>query len=113
VSASSPPTDPSIDIPHWGFPFARGYVVEQDTPEHVMACENVIVACPVGFRMDRPEFGWPFPEFRTTPLSTDELTAALNQFEPRGAAIGAEYADEADAAIRHMQINVQVVADGN
>lgn len=98
--------------PHFAFPFKRsgGLVrtVEQDTEEHVMACENVIVRCPVGFRAERPEFGWPFPEFRTAPLDLSELEAALRRWEPRGQASAQEWADEADAAVREIQVEVGV-----
>ncbi len=103
------------DAPHFAFPFQRGAtgsvsVVEQDTPEHVMACENVIVRCPLGFRQERPEFGWPFPEFRNVPLNLDPLREALTLFEPRGEVSVYEYADAADAATRYIPI--EVTTDG-
>lgn len=101
------------DRPHFSYPFERGVdgnvkVVEQDTDEHVMACENVIIRCPVGWREERPEFGWPFPEFATTPLDLGPLENALDRFEPRGRAVGHDIADAADAAIRHVQVDVEV-----
>lgn len=101
------------DRPHFAFPFQRGStgkvnVVEQDTLEHVNACENVIVRCPVGFRDDRPEFGWPFPEFRTIPINTKELTEALRTFEPRGRASAQEHIDAAEAAVRRISVDVEV-----
>ena len=34
------------DRPHFRYPFRRGNVVEQDTVEHVMSCELVIVSYP-------------------------------------------------------------------
>jgi phage baseplate assembly protein W len=100
------------DRPHFAFPFTRGVtgkvnVNEQDTIEHVMACEHVIVRCPLGFRDDRPEFGWPFPVFQNAPLDLTALTEALNRFEPRGTATGHEYADEADQATRNITIQVE------
>jgi phage baseplate assembly protein W len=96
------------DIPHWTFPFARGSYVEQDTTDHVMSCENVIVRCPLGFRDDRPDFGIPFPEFATVPVDPAAVTAALRRLEPRGEARGEEYADTADATIRHLSIDIGV-----
>jgi phage baseplate assembly protein W len=96
------------DRPHFGFPFARGFVVEQDTTDHIASCENVIVRCPVGFRDERPDFGIPWPEFATAPISPSEITAALRRLEPRGNAAGEEYADVADASIRHLSITVEV-----
>lgn len=97
--------------PHWGYPFARGSYVEQDTPDHVSSCENVIVRCPVGFREERPDFGIPWPEFATAPIDPVEITAALRRLEPRGNATGEEYADAVDASIRHLSITVEVPSD--
>lgn len=98
------------EIPHFRYPFTRGpdgrvQVVEQDTPEHIKSCQSVIVRCPTGFREERPEFGWSFPEFRTAPLDLSELAGALRRFEPRAQHVTVqEWADEADAAIRHAQV---------
>lgn len=58
--------------------------MEQDSPEHVMSCENVILRCPTGFRLARPEFGIPEILFRNVPLDFGELETALRRFEPRG-----------------------------
>src|SRR5687768_199653 len=93
------------DLPHFAHPFGRGAngsvnVVEQDTEEHVMACVNVIARCPRGYRLDRPDFGWPFPEFRTAPLNVRDLEEALNLFEPRSTSTGEELADLADSSVR-------------
>lgn len=99
--------------PHFAYPFQRGAsggvnAVEQDTVEHVTACENVIVRCPLGWREERPEFGWPWPEFHPAPLPLGPLQAALRQFEPRGNTSAVEYADVVDASIRYMQVDVEV-----
>jgi phage baseplate assembly protein W len=99
------------DVPHFAFPFGRSdgkvAVVEQDTSQHVMACENVIVRCPVGFRNERPEFGWRFPQFDPVPLDVRPLEAALARFEPRGHANAEEHADAVSAAVRHISIEVE------
>ena len=98
--------------PHFAYPFQRDAsgkvpVVEQDTAEHVIACENVIVRCPLGFREDRPEFGWAFPEFHTAPLDLGPLEVALRRFEPRSRVRATEYASAADAAVREVQVEVE------
>lgn len=102
-----------LDRPHFEYPFRRGSdghvaCVEQDTPEHITSCENVIVRCPLGFRDDRPEFGWPFPEFVNIPISTRGLEDALRTFEPRGRAKAREYIEAADAAVRGISVDVEV-----
>ena len=99
------------DTPHFAYPFelnADGYVnvVEQDTPEHIMACENVIVRCPVGFRYERPEFGWEFPEFRNE-LDLGALEDALRRWEPRSRVTASELMDLADAATREVTVEVE------
>jgi phage baseplate assembly protein W len=96
------------EIPHMAFPFARGSVVEQDTEAHIMSCENVIVRCDLGFREDRPEFGWPFPTFQNNPLNLEPLRTALARFEPRGNADISQWADEAELAVQHIEILVGV-----
>lgn len=101
------------DRPHFAFPFQRGadgkvQVVEQDSEEHIMACENVIVRCPLGWREEKPEFGWPWPEFSTIPLDLSALEAALRQWEPRSRATAQEYADIAEAAVRDVIVSVEV-----
>lgn len=104
---------PQAERPHFQYPFRRGAdgkvaVVEQDTLEHVHSCENVIVRCPQGFRNDRPEFGWAFPEFRNIPLNVADLEEALRTFEPRGRAAAREYIEAADAAVRRISVDVEV-----
>jgi phage baseplate assembly protein W len=100
------------DIPHFKHPFSRTAdgtgveVVEQDSVDEVLSCEGVIVACPLGYFPAEPEFGWPFPEFRSQPLDDTALRAALARFEPRGNANVVQWRDAADAAVAHMRVNV-------
>jgi phage baseplate assembly protein W len=101
------------DLPHFAHPFVRGddghvRVVEQDTEDHIMACENVIIRYPLGYRIERPEFGWAWPEFHNAPFELSALEDALGRFEPRGRANARQYADAADAAVRRIQIDVEV-----
>jgi hypothetical protein len=106
-------TQDHIERPHFAHPFVRGgHVVEQDDPEHIKACATRVVLCPVGFRDDRPEFGWPWPEFANAPIDTDELRQALKQFEPRADPSAREWGDVADAATRHISVDLEVQSDG-
>src|SRR5689334_10848137 len=99
------------EIPHFAYPFNRGEngkvaVVEQDEPEHVMSCVNVIVRCPLGFRVDRPEFGWEFPQFRNT-VDGRAVVDAIRRFEPRAVELHArEIVNAADAATREVEVEV-------
>jgi phage baseplate assembly protein W len=102
------------ETPHFRHPFGRDprtgkvAVVEQDTPEHVISCENVIVACPTGARFARPEFGWPWPEFRNAPLSVAALEAALREFEPRSRATALDKAEQINVALRRIEVKSEV-----
>lgn len=101
--------------PHISFPFTRGAsgsvdVVEQDTVEHVMSCELVIVHHPLGYREDRPEFGWAWPELANVPLDLSSLEQALRQFEPRGNASATQYLDAVQAALVHLPIDVAIAS---
>jgi phage baseplate assembly protein W len=101
------------DLPHLSFPFQRDpvsgvvQVVEQDTVEHVMSCELVIVHYPLGARTDRPEFGWAWPELEGAPLNLASLEQALGQFEPRGQANASQYADVAAATV-YVSVDVAI-----
>lgn len=78
--------------PHFCYPFERTAgggveVAEQDTEEHVMSCETVIASCPQGFRVSRPEFGIPWPEYRTR-VDAGEIASALRMHEDRPTVTG-------------------------
>jgi len=101
------------ETPHFAFPFDRDprtgkvRVVEQGSPEHVLGNDNVIVRCPMGWREERPEFGWPWPEFANAPLDLEGLAAALDEFGQPAHRNIADYAASADQAVRQVQIDVE------
>ena len=81
--------------------------MEQNTDEHELSRCRLVIACPVGWRSERPEFGWRFPTFRGAPLDTTSLAYALHQFAGVVVESVDEYADVADAAVRHMRVYIQ------
>lgn len=99
-----------VVTPHFAFPFERvngkAMTVEQDTVEHVMSCENVIVRCPVGFRVERPEFGIPWPEYRQD-VQPGEIEAAMRRFEPRSNLRASEIRSLLDASQSEITIEVE------
>ena len=103
--------------PHLAFPFARTpdgtgiQVNEQDTVEEIMACEMVIVSYPVGFREDRPEFGWAWPDLAQAPVSTASIEQALKEFEPRGPVRIDAVHDYANSTAT-LNVNVQIRSEG-
>jgi hypothetical protein len=100
--------------PHFSYPFRRDregkpVVDEQDTTEHIMSCVNVIVRCPRGWRDERPEYGWPFPEFGMYGTGLEELNMALSESEPRADSVVTEKGLEelADQATREVTVSVE------
>jgi hypothetical protein len=96
----------AFDRPHLAFPVARGSYVEQGTPEHDLSRCQVVIACPAGFRTERPEFGWPMPMFHHVPLATDALAYALRTYANVDVVDVTEYEDAASQAIRHMTVEI-------
>jgi hypothetical protein len=102
--------------PHFAFPFRRRTTgskavetVDQDSLGHVDACAQVVIRCPQGFRDDMPDFGWPFPTFKTAPLDTRPVRDALVKWgHPLGSPTVTEHADAIDAAVRFIDIIEQV-----
>jgi len=71
-----------FESPHWGYPFRRGHVVEQDSVEHVEAQVARVLCCPMNARVERPEFGVPWPHFRNAPLDLASVKAAVKRWVP-------------------------------
>jgi phage baseplate assembly protein W len=108
---------PTVDTPHFVFPFQRGgnghiNVVEQDTIAHIMSCETVIALCPLGARQDRPEFGWDWPIYNAWPVNTTSLEQALQTFEPRGTVSDVtELAKTAQTWQRNIEVDIQIESE--
>jgi phage baseplate assembly protein W len=97
------------DFPHFAFPFERGAdgnvkVSEQGTPEQVMDQVEILVRCPVGFRSERPDFGWPWPLFQNAPLDLKALEAAIARFVPRVSI--SQLTSLAELATQQIQVEV-------
>jgi len=105
------------DIPHFAWPFGRGpdghiALVEQDSPEHIHGQEYAVVVTPLGFRDDRPDFGWAWPEFQTLPLDLAPLADAFNRFVPNSDENIEQWAETADQAIRHVRVIQKLAGEG-
>ncbi len=102
----------NYERPHLRFPVRRGSYVEQDSDEHEQSRAELVISCPVGWRTERPEFGWRFPLFRNAPLDTTSLEHALRQFADVEVARIDEFADAANAAVRRMDVYLQSTEAG-
>jgi phage baseplate assembly protein W len=99
------------ELPHFAYPFARGTdgnvnVVEQGSPEDVMGQVQILIRCPTGFRFERPDFGWPFPQWQNAPLDLSALDAALARFVPSARTKASQFIHEAEAATQEIQVEV-------
>jgi hypothetical protein len=107
---------PTPSLPHFGFPFTRTatgvQTVEQRSTEHIMAQEDVVAYCPLGYREDRPEFGWPWPDLALMPIDTKPLIRALNTFVPDATATVAR-AQELASGVFEIDVNVTVAPSGD
>jgi hypothetical protein len=56
--------------------------VEQSTAEHVSSQETSVALCPLGFRDERPDFGWPIPIMAPIPPDPQPLVDALDRLVP-------------------------------
>ena len=91
------------DVPHFAIPFqfagAQAAVVEQDSVDEIAYCAYTVLTCPLGFRVDLPEFGLPDPTF-TQPVDTELIRETVEEWEPRAlVAFSAEELDELAEAV--------------
>jgi hypothetical protein len=97
-----------FENPHWGFPFARGNYVEQMSAEHITACEARIVTTPAGSRVERPEFGIPWPMFQQLPIELGPISAAMKRFEPQGDGNPTQYLDLIAEGTGHIRYDIEI-----
>jgi hypothetical protein len=76
------------NIPHFDYPFQFGYtghavVNEQSSIEDVESCLVTLLHTTIGQRVELPEFGIDPMLFELQPLETDDIEAAIVEYEPR------------------------------
>lgn len=73
---------PHFDVP---FRFVNGAAAtnEQDSPDDVATCATVVASCPIGFRVERADFGIPDPTFAQGAPDGDAVHRAISRWEPR------------------------------
>jgi hypothetical protein len=98
------------DNPHFAFPFqirgGRAKVREQDDPDQIMDAAIGVVGTVIGTRTDLPGFGVPEQIFH---VNTDEIRAALDQWEPRASYVITATPD----AIERMKTIIRINLRGN
>lgn len=101
-------------IPHLTLPIqfagSQYRAVEQDTTAEVAACVAAIVAFPIGYREDDPDFGIRDPAFQAQPVDTAEIEEIVETYEPRAdIAVSTEF-DPSDPLAAEVEIIVNVIA---
>jgi phage baseplate assembly protein W len=77
------------DIPHFSLPFrfATPNVAtsEQDSIEEISDCVLAVLLCPLGYRVELPDFGLVDLTFSTPHVDVGEIRDAVELWEPRAA----------------------------
>lgn len=98
-------------VPHITLPIevrASAYrTVDQDTTAEVANCVAAIVAYPIGYREEAPDFGIADPTFGSLPLDTSAIERACEAYEPR-AVLRIIEAQSLDPFAANVQIEVNV-----
>lgn len=75
------------NVPHLALPLRvvgdRYVSVQQDTLDELVQTVAVITSFPLGYRVERPDFGIVPPEFSQRPINTLDIEQAVEAFEPR------------------------------
>lgn len=80
------------EVPHFSLPFKfqldqngemHACENEQDSIDDITDCVEAIVRCPLGYRIELPEFGIRDQTFSEGGLNVEEIQVAITQWEPR------------------------------
>jgi phage baseplate assembly protein W len=100
------------DIPHFALPFRfqtpAAAVVEQDSLDEIAGCVLAILACPLGFRVELPDFGVPDLTFEQQPVDTASVRALVEEWEPRAGVLFSQHPNALDVAIARLEALVSV-----
>jgi hypothetical protein len=100
------------DVPHFSEPFrfATPYaaVSEQDSLDEIADCVFAVLVCPLGFRVELPQFGLPDPTFSMPAPDVDEVRDAIETWEPRAASVLSLQPDASDELVAHVQTLIHV-----
>jgi hypothetical protein len=101
--------------PHFSVPFSirvlghggpTADVTEQDSPEEILHCVEMVLRYETGYRLEKPEFGTPDMTFSETLPNTDRIFEAIDIWEPRAEPIISAHVDEFDALISRVKVAI-------
>lgn len=108
------------DVPHLGLPLRivgdRYVSVQQDTLDELVANVAVITSFPLGFRVERPDFGVVEMELDARPLAVLDVEQAVEAWEPRASVRVTEQpvnALDPGAARVRVEVSMQRAEEGD
>jgi phage baseplate assembly protein W len=100
------------ELPHFDLPFRfaspQAAVVEQDSIEEIAECVLAILLCPLGYRVELPEFGIEDPTFSTPRVDQGAIRKTIEAWEPRAQLLLTQETDALDQLIQRVQVLVSV-----
>jgi len=100
------------DVPHFSYPFRfaspQAAVSEQDSIDEIADCCLAILLCPLGYRVELPDFGLIDPTFSSPGPDVDLIRQAVELWEPRASLVVDENPDQWDELLAHVETLVSV-----
>ena len=105
-----------VDTPHFHFPFSLASdgksvsVEEQDTPEEIRGCVELILRTPQGHRSELPAFGIADLTFRQVTaegLDVSDVVEAVETWEPRADALLSDAPELLDETTRNVAVTTR------
>lgn len=101
-----------IEAPHFSLPFRfatpLAAVSEQDSIDEIADCVLAIMLCPLGFRVELPDFGLPDPAFASPAPDLGAIRTVVELWEPRAALVLDAQPDLLDELVAHIRTTVRV-----
>lgn len=101
-----------MDAPHFSLPFTFATpfaaVSEQDSIDEIADCVLAIMLCPLGYRVELPEFGLPDPAFTSPAPDLGAIRTVVELWEPRAAVVLDAQPDLLDELVAHIETIVRV-----
>lgn len=106
------------DVPHLSLPLRisadRFVTVQQDTVDELVCCVGTITLFPLGYRVERPDFGIVPMELDTRPLPIVDVEQAVEAWEPRAIVRVTEAPyDHLDPGADRLRVEVSLTREGD
>lgn len=101
-------------VPHFVIPFhfhdhghgVQAHVVDQDTNDEIFVCVEAIARFPLGFRIEKTDFGMPDQTFTEGGVDEEEIRVSILNQEPRAEILVEHHIETYDELITNARIKV-------